>query len=116
MFLNDYNSFYEEDMNIRKKLKYPPYYNLCLIKLIGVEYNELYNEANKIKEYLNDNNSMVLGPSPCTIPKIYNKYYIQIIIKYKNIQDIYKKLEFIMNKSKINSKISLEIDLNPKKI
>jgi len=114
--INDYNNFYLEDMNIRKKLKYPPYYNLCLIKLIGIEYNELNKEALKIKEYLKDNNCMVLGPSPCTIPKIYNKYYIQIIIKYKNIKDIYNKLKFIVDKSKNNSKLNLEIDLNPKKI
>ncbi|MBE6139697.1 MAG: primosomal protein N' [Firmicutes bacterium] len=113
---NDYISFYKEDMNIRKKLKYPPYYNLCLIKLIGTDYSELNNEAIKIKEYLNNSNCIVLGPSPCTIPKIYNKYYIQIIIKYKNIKDIYNKLKFIINKSKNNSKINLEIDLNPKKI
>jgi len=113
---NDYISFYKEDMNIRKKLKYPPYYNLCLIKLIGTDYNELNNEAIKIKEYLNNTNSIVLGPSPCAIPKIYNKYYLQIIIKYKNIKNIYDKLKFIMDKSKSNSKISIEIDLNPKKI
>ena len=41
---------------------------------------------------------------------------MQIIIKYKNIKDIYQKLEFIINKSKNNSKILLEVDLNPKKI
>ncbi|MBQ2946682.1 MAG: primosomal protein N' [Bacilli bacterium] len=113
---NDYNSFYKEDMSIRKKLKYPPYYNLCLIKLIGIDYNELNSEALKIKQYLNDNNYIVLGPSPCTVPKIYNKYYMQIIIKYKNIKDIYDKLKFIMEKSNINTKISVELDLNPKKI
>ena len=113
---NDYQRFYNEDMSIRKKLKYPPFYNLCLIKLIGLDYNELNIEANKIKQHLNDTNSIVLGPSPCTIPKIYNKYYIQIIIKYKNIKDIYNSLKFINEKSKLNSKISVEIDLNPKKI
>ena len=113
---NDYNNFYKEDMSIRKKLKYPPYYNLCLIKLIGLDYSELNNEASKIKECLNNTNSIVLGPSPCTVPKIYNKYYIQIIIKYKTIKDIYDKLKFIIDKSKTNTKISVEIDLNPKKI
>jgi len=113
---NNYDSFYKEDMSIRKKLKYPPYFNLCLIKLVSTDYSELNIEAQKIKEYLNDNNYIVLGPSPCTVPKIYNKYYMQIIIKYKNIKDIYDKLKFIVDKSKTNNKISLEIDLNPKKI
>ena len=113
---NDYDNFYKEDMSIRKKLKYPPYFNICLIKLVSTDYSGLNIEAKKIKEYLNDNNYIILGPSPCTIPKIYNKYYMQIIIKYKNIKDIYDKLKFIVEKSKTNNKITLEIDLNPKKI
>ena len=41
---------------------------------------------------------------------------MQIIIKYKNIKDVYDKLKFIVEKSKTNNKITLEIDLNPKKI
>lgn len=113
---NDYISFYNEDMKIRKKLKYPPYYNLCLIKLVGIEFEELNKEAIKIKEYLNDSNCIILGPSPCTIPKIYNKYYLQIIVKYKNISDIYNKLKFVIDKSKSNNKVMVEIDINPKKI
>lgn len=115
---NDYTSFYNEEMTIRKKLKYPPYYNLCLIKLIGTDYELLNNEANKIKKYLMSNatNTTILGPSLASIPKIYNKYYIQIIIKYKNLKDIYKSLKFITDKSKNNTKISIEMDLNPKKI
>ena len=113
---NDYISFYKEDMNIRKKLNYPPYYNLCLIKLIGVNCEELNKEALKIKECLNNTNSIVLGPSPCTIPKIYNKYYMQIIIKYKNIKDIYNDIKFIADKLKNSSKLNIEVDLNPKKI
>lgn len=113
---HDYINFYNEEMSIRKKLKYPPYYNLCLIKLVGTDYNLLNDEGLKIKEYLNDSNIIVLGPSPSTIPKIYNKYYLQIIIKYKNIKDIYNKLKFIIEKTKNNTKLAVEIDLNPKKI
>ena len=115
--LNDYNSFYNEEMSIRKKLKYPPYYNLCLITLNGLEYEYVNKEAEKIKNYLTKiSNIIVLGPSLSSIPKIYNKYYVQIIIKYKNIKNIYNELKFINEKSKNNSKINLEIDLNPKKL
>ena len=113
---SNYISFYKEDMNIRKKLNYPPYYNLCLIKLIGINYEELNKEALKIKDCLNNTNSIVLGPSPCTIPKIYNKYYMQIIVKYKNIKDIYNDIKFIADKLKNSSKLNIEVDLNPKKI
>ena len=105
-------------MSIRKKLKYPPYSNLCLIKLSGINLDLLNSESTKIKDYLikNTNNVVVLGPSLSSIPKIYNKYYVQIILKYKNTRDIYNQLKFIQNKLKTNSKIVLDIDFNPKKI
>lgn len=115
---NDYISFYNEEINIRKKLKYPPYCLLTLIKLSGTDLNLLNNEANKIKDYLskNTNNVIILGPSMSSIPKIYNKYYMQIIIKYKNIKDIYEDLKFIINKSKQNNKVLVDIDFNPRKL
>lgn len=115
---HDYISFYKEEMRIRKKLSYPPYYNLCLIKIVGTDFDILNNESNKIREYLinNTNSVIVLGPSSCIIPKIYNKYYMQIIIKYKNISQVYNSLKFILNKYSVNNKISVDIDLNPKKM
>lgn len=111
---NDYVSFYNEEMHIRKKLKYPPYYNICLIKLSGIDYNLLNKEALKIVENLKETNSTILGPAPAIIPKIYNKYYIQIIIKYKNIKDIYNNLKFII--SKANGKVNVDVDLNPRRV
>lgn len=115
---HDYYSFYKEDMNIRKKLNYPPYFNLCLIKLVSTDYSILNNESYKIKNFLkkNMNNVTILGPSLSVVPKIYNKYYMQIIIKYKNLKDVYNELKFILDKYKINNKIIIDIDFNPKKI
>ena len=114
---NDYKSFYNEEISIRKKLKYPPYYNLCLIKIIGTNYNELITESNKIRDYLIKNKNLtVLGPSLSNMPKINNKYYMQIIIKYKEIKNVYEDIKFINNKYKNINKINVDIDFNPKKL
>ncbi len=112
---NDYESFYNEEMKIRKVLKYPPYYNLCLIKVSGKNYDEVYNEASKITTYLKSNlNNIVLGPASASMPKINNIYYVQIIIKFKNTKEILSYLEFIREHYK--KKINVDIDLNPLKI
>ena len=112
---NDYESFYNEEMKIRKVLKYPPYYNLCLIKVSGKNYDEVYNEANKITTYLKGNlNNIVLGPASASMPKINNIYYVQIIIKFKNTKEILSYLEFI--RKHYQKKINVDIDLNPLKI
>ncbi len=114
---HDYNNFYKEEIKIRKTLKYPPYYNLCYIKVSGKDYNSLLNEADKIAAYLKNTlpNNIILGPSSASIPKINNVYYMGIIIKFKNTKDVYEPLKFINNKY-INNKIDVNIDLNPYKI
>ena len=115
---HDYVSFYKEDMAIRKKLNYPPYYNLCLIKIVSTDFDLLNKESNKLKEYLlqNTKDVIILGPSLGNVPKIYNKYNMQIILKYKKIDNIYNNLIFISNKLNMNNKIKIDIDINPKKI
>lgn len=111
---NDYEKFYNEEMRIRKILKYPPYYNLCLIKISGKNYDEIFNEGVKIVNYLKENlDNIILGPSSCSIPKINNIYYVQIIIKFKKTKDILSYLKFIQNHY---TKINVDIDLNPLKI
>lgn len=111
---NDYENFYTEEMKIRKVLKYPPYYNLCLIKISGKDYDKIFKEAEKITTYLKSNlDNIILGPASSSIPKINNIYYIQIIIKFKNTKDILPSLKFILNHYQ---KINISIDLNPLKI
>ena len=116
--MNDYISFYDEEINIRKKLKYPPFCNLCLIKLIGLDLDVLNKEAMRVKEFLINNTKsvQVLGPTLSALPKINNKYYIQIILKYKNIMDVYNQIKFLNSKLKSNTKVVIDIDFDPKKI
>jgi len=115
---NDYLGFYNEELNIRKTLKYSPYYNLCLIKIKSKNYNEVSTESNKIVNHLknkNLTNTIILGPTPSIIPKINDIYNMQIIIKFKNTNELMKELEFINNYYRV-SKVVVEIDINPIRI
>lgn len=112
---NDYIGFYNEELNIRKILKYSPYYNLCLIKVQDKDYNVACTEANKIVDYLKNQNmlnTIILGPSSSIIPKINNIYNLQVIVKYKNSKELYKCLEFINDRYRTN-KVKVDIDINP---
>lgn len=112
---NDYLSFYNEELKIRKTLKYSPYYNLCLIKIKGKNLDSITGEGNKIVKHLknkNLDNVIVLGPTPALIPKINDIYNVQIIIKYKKTDIIMQELTFI-NDYYRHHKIMVEIDINP---
>ena len=114
--MHDYKSFYKEEMNIRKKLLYPPYIDLALIKISSNNYEEAYKEAIKIKNYLDKYKIKLLGPSNSNMARINNKYYLQIILKYKSLKEIYEYLKYIVDIYKNNKKVNVDIDINPKKI
>lgn len=114
---HNYHEFYEEEMKIRKKLKYPPYCNICLLKLSGKEQSTLFEEANKIVKYLSNlSKIIILGPSSANIPKVNNIYYVNVIIKYKKSTDIIEQIKFLKNKYNLNNKVNLDIDFNPNQI
>ncbi len=112
--MHDYEGFYEEEMQIRSELKYPPFYNLTMIRVIGKDYDYCFKEATKIAQYLKRNVAkiIVLGPTNAFIPKINNNYYLQITIKYKKSEELLKALAFI-NQKYVTPKLKVEIDINP---
>jgi len=113
---NDYINFYNSEMNIRKILKYPPYYYILSIKVCSRDYEIASKHSIKIANYLKKNildNSILLGPSTSNIFKINNIYRFQIIIKYKFDNKLFDSVKFI-DEMYINRKdIYLEIDNNP---
>lgn len=112
---HDYIGFYNYEMNIRKKLKYSPYYYICYLKISGRDSNYVYEEANKIKRALDRNlfNSIILGPSACVIFKMNNIYRLGIIIKYKKEDNISLVLDKILQHYKNNTKVKVDINFNP---
>lgn len=116
---NEYETFIKEELSIRKKLNYPPYYNLLLIKLSGKNEDYIVSESKKIENYLRkslNSDIYVLGPSPAIMPKINNTYYYQIIIKYKNTNDITESILYIKEKYNKDTKVNVDLDFNPLRI
>ena len=112
---HDYLSFFKEEMNIRKQLKYPPYYFLCNIRISGKDALYIYEESCKIKRSLDRNlkDIIILGPSTCSLYKINNIFRYNIIIKYRKVDGLYEVLDKIIEHYKANSKIKIDIDFNP---
>jgi len=115
---HDYLGFYNEEMKIRKILKYPPYYYICSIKIISKDYNFASKSSYDVVNYLKQNikNEIILGPSVCNVFKLNNNYRFQIIIKYKDVNNILEYLTNIEHHYFNKKDIKVEIDFNPLKL
>ena len=115
----DYDMFYETEIELRRQLKYPPFCDIILIGLTSTNLKEIEEESNKIykflKNNLNEEEFNVLRPMPAPIDRIQNRYRWRIIIK----GNMTSKANEVLNKAlkefyKQNKKQTrVVIDVNP---
>ena len=112
---HDYLGFYNREMNIRRQLKYPPYYYLCNIRVSGKDSSYIMGESLKIKRSIERNfpNMIILGPSTASVFRVNNIFRYNIILKYKSNEGLNEFLEKIINHYLGNSKIRIDVDFNP---
>jgi primosomal protein N' (replication factor Y) len=116
---HDYMSNYNYEMDIRRKLKYPPYYYLISLKVTSKKYDVLSKEVNKIADYIRrnvDDTTIVLGPTTAAIFKINNIMRFQITIKYRKDDKLFKTLKDLDEQYIMNKDINLELDIDPLRI
>lgn len=112
---HDYIDFFKQEMEVRRKLSYPPYYYLIYIKVIGKNYNKISIESNKIANILTRElkNSKILGPTTCSVFKLNGLFRFGIIIKYKKEEKMEEVLQSLVNHYKGNQTVKVDIDINP---
>lgn len=112
---HDYIDFFKQEMEVRRKLSYPPYYYLIYIKVIGKDYNKISIESNKIASILTRElkNSKILGPTTCSVFKLNGLFRFGIIIKYKKEEKMEEVLQSLVNHYKGNQTVKVNIDVNP---
>ena len=113
---HDYKNFFNKEMLVRKKLNYPPYYFITLIKISSKDFEYGIGESKKISIFLKkslSNTTIILGPSIASVLKINNNYNFQVILKYKKDEKLYDALKDLIKIYEGNSKIKVELDFNP---
>lgn len=83
---NDYEAFYENEMKLRKAFNYPPYTNLLTIRIVNESRIKTINISKNLykdisKSLINHSNIELIGPNPCKIARINNKFRYNILIK-----------------------------------
>lgn len=119
----DYESFYKNEIAMRKMTIYPPYCDIVQIGVQSVTKKLAEDTANKIfenitklvKEEYSDIKLIILGSTAAAMPKVSNTYRFRLIIKTKNS----KRLREMLRKAtdfKKERDVFLFIDINPEKI
>jgi primosomal protein N' (replication factor Y) len=118
----DYKSFYENEIELRKLLTYPPYCDIISASFIGNNENKVALCSKKFFELLIEENEkykhkiIVLGPSVAKIAKLNNTYRYRLSVKCKNsknIRNMFNDIQKNISKIKEYKDISVSLDINP---
>lgn len=111
----DYEAFYQQEMFIRHQSGYPPYY--FTVK-ITVSHEEEQKAAQKIFALTNELSKQLspqtifLGPTPGNVARVKNRYYYQLILKYKKEPRLQGALEQILVASQQDQRQGLLVSID----
>lgn len=119
----DYIEFFNEEIEIRRTLLFPPFCDICTIGFSSVLEPICENAANEFVRILNKRVDMeekrlplrILGPTKSTLSKINGRFRYRIILKCKNNSNFRKLLNDVIinvSKSKLFANVSFFVDMN----
>jgi primosomal protein N' (replication factor Y) len=118
----DYETFFENEITVRRAMLYPPFCDLCIVGFVSPSHKKAEEGAKRFLELIRDSNLeekgipiRVLGPSPMNVVKMGGKYRYKLIIKCRND----KKFRVHMMRwlkafqvNRLNRDVSVYADLN----
>lgn len=112
---HDYENFFQKEMRIRHQTDYPPYYYTVKVTISHQEEMRAAQKAFQLAEQIRHQlspQSILLGPTPGAILRVKNRYYYQLIIKYKHEPRLQKTLEDILQVSQKDQRQGLLIAID----
>ena len=115
----EYDTFYETEIALRKQLKYPPFCDIIVINFNSLDEKEMLQTTDFVYQYLkkdlNNEEFNVFKPMPAPIDKIQNRYRYRIIIKGKMTEQANKILNSCLQEvyKKDLKETKVVIDVNP---
>jgi len=120
----DYDSFYDLEIGLRRQLSCPPFGDLTLITLSGQEEARVLHGAVKLRDSLQNMLQLpeyaaaggsVLGPAPCPVPKINYHFRYRLTLRGKISRPLRLLLAHLLRQfslDKENRGVSAFIDIN----
>ncbi len=115
---NSYIEFFEKEIEYRKTFGYPPFIDILLFEISGMNLQDVKDDAEKLYNILNYNNQneyRVFSPRSPFIQKLNNRFRVNVLVKAKLNTKIYSqmygKIKIYNTKKKKNT--SLSITKNP---
>ncbi|HEX6043183.1 MAG TPA: primosomal protein N' [Pyrinomonadaceae bacterium] len=110
----DYEAFYEEEINYRKNHSYPPFVALASLLVHGVDLGRVRTDALELRKQLDlaneERKCRILGPAPAPLARLKGEHRFQLLIKSRSRKQV-REIADAALKTVVNLRsVNLEID------
>ena len=121
----DYDAFYDQEIRLRKLRNHPPFSDLIVISVSGLEETAVLQVCAKLRHNLenglaqppyNEHEYVLLGPAPATIARVNNRYRYRMTLNTKNVKAVRQLLahfDRMAQSDKNHRGVSVFVDINP---
>lgn len=116
---HDYELFYENEIRTREVYKYPPFYDMVIIRVSHEQRAACIRRTEEILRTLNVENwedLEIIGPHPANIERAWGRYRFNIIFKTKDRLEDLKLLiddRLLKNRDLMGGDYSTAVSINP---
>lgn len=121
----DYDSFYAQEIDMRKARGCPPFRDLFLLTASGTDEHAVLRACLRLRQGLesalrgpgyDEMEIQILGPAPASVAKVNNRYRYRVTVSGKNNKELRALLAHLVRSAqqdKENRGISVFADVNP---
>ena len=115
---HDFAGFYEQEIEFREQLKYPPVGRIALLTLKGRNEDKVKFSADHLrreleKELAGINDLILAGPAPAPLLRAETFYRYQIMLRTRQMSKLSQQLAKLTETMKLPEDISLTVDVDP---
>jgi primosomal protein N' (replication factor Y) (superfamily II helicase) len=110
----DYEAFYNEEINYRKNHSYPPFVALASLLVHGPDLGRVRADSLELRKQLDlankDRKSRILGPAPAPLARLKNEHRFQLLIKSRSRKHVREIADAALKSVTNLRSVNLEID------
>jgi primosomal protein N' (replication factor Y) len=115
---HDFAGFYEQEIEFREQLKYPPLSRIALLTLKGHNEDKVKFSADHLRRQLESElkeckDLIIAGPAPAPLARADSHYRYQIMLRARQMSSLSRRLARIREAKALPDDIALTIDIDP---
>ena len=115
---HDFEGFYEQEIDARRQLRYPPLSRIALLTIKGRNEEKVRFAADHVRKEIQQllegtKDNILMGPAPAPLARAETFYRYQIMIRTRQMSKVSAQLAELNEKLALPEGLTLTIDIDP---